>query len=52
MAARFVANRLNVRDRPIVVDCLGMHRTDQADVVKHFARVRQQIADPGARLPA
>ena len=40
------------RDRRVVVDRLGVHRLDDADVVGDRLHVRQQVADPGAVLAA
>ena len=42
---------LEKRHRRIVIDGLGVHGLDEADVVRHLGDVRQQFADPGARLP-
>ena len=33
-----------------MVDRLGVHRMDEAEVVGDLCRVRQQLADPGAAL--
>ena len=41
---------LKERDRRVVVDRLGEHRLDEADVVDDLAMMRQQLAEPRARL--
>ena len=41
---------LKERDRRVVVDRLGVHRLDEAEIVGDRRRVRQQLADPGAAL--
>ena len=43
--------RLHIRDCRFVVDSLRMHAADEAHVVDHLGRVRQQLRDPHARLP-
>ena len=48
--ARELRSGLKECDRRVVVDCLGKHRPDDAELVDHFRRVRKQLADPGARL--
>ena len=40
------------RDGRVVVDRLGVHRFDDADVVGDRLHVRQEVADPGAVLAA
>ena len=49
--ARELKPGLRKRHRRIVIDLLGVHRLDEAQVVDHLGGVRQQLADPGARLP-
>ena len=39
---------LEERDRRVVVDRLGVHRADEAEVVDDLGGVRQQLADPRA----
>ncbi len=34
----------------VVVDRLGVHGPDDADVIHNLRRVREQVADPGPRL--
>ena len=41
---------LEKRDGRVVIDGLGEHRTNDAQVVDHPCRVRQEIADPGTGL--
>ena len=41
---------LDEGDRRIVVDRVGVHRPDDAQLVDDLRRVRQQLADPGAGL--
>ena len=41
---------LHERDRRLVVDRLGVHAADEAQVVDHLRRPRQQLADPHAAL--
>ncbi len=41
---------LHVRDGRAMVDGLGVHALDEAQVVGNLGRVRQQIAQPGAAL--
>ena len=41
---------LEERDRRVVIDRLGVHRLDEAELVGDLRRVRQQLADPGAGL--
>ena len=41
---------LEERDRRVVIDRLGVHRLDEAHIVDDLAMVRQQIAEPRARL--
>ena len=42
--------RLEERDRRVVVDGLRIHRLDETQVVRHAGGVRQQFAEPRARL--
>ncbi len=48
--ARELEAGLRERDRGIVIDLLRVHRLDEAEVVHDLRRVRQELADPGARL--
>ncbi len=51
--ARFAGDlvaRLHVRDRRLMVDRVGVHAADEAHVVDHLGRVRQQFADPHPAL--
>ena len=41
---------LEKRDRRIVIDGLGVHRLDEAQLVRDLRRVRHQLADPRAGL--
>jgi hypothetical protein len=50
-ASRLLEPRLDERNRGIVIDRLGVHRLDDGDVVDDLRRVRQELADPRARLP-
>ena len=47
-AAGDLRSGLEERDRRIVVDRLGEHRADDAQVVDDLGGVRQQVGDPGA----
>ncbi len=49
-AAGDLVARLHVGDRRLVVDRLGVHAADEAHVVDHLGRVRQQLADPHPAL--
>ena len=49
--ARQLKPRLGKRQRGIVIDLPGMHRLDKAQVVRHLGSVRQQVTEPGSRLP-
>ena len=42
---------LEERDRRVVVDRLGVHRADEAELVDDLGRLRQELADPGADCP-
>ena len=48
--ARLLRSGLEERHCRIVVDRLGVHRLDDAELVHDLGGVRQQFADPGARL--
>ena len=41
---------LHERHSGIVIDLLGVHRLDEAEIVDDLRRVRHQLADPGPRL--
>jgi hypothetical protein len=41
---------LEERDARLVVDRLGVHRVDEADLVRHRAGVRQQLGEPHSVL--
>ena len=45
-SSRLLVAGLKKRDGRVVVDRLGVHRIDDADVVGDLAVVRQQVADP------
>jgi len=51
-AAGQLAAALEKRDGGIVVDRLGVHRADDANLVCDAARVREEIADDGAAFAA
>ena len=48
--ARQLGAGLEEGDGRVVVDRLGVHRLDEAQIVGHAGGVRQQFADPGAAL--
>ena len=48
--AGLLVTRLNVGDRRVVVDCFGVERLDNGDVIDDGGDVRQELADPGAAL--
>src|SRR5260221_1789314 len=50
--ARLLTAGLEERDRGVVVDRFGMHRSNQADFVGNLLRVGQQIANPASTLSA
>jgi hypothetical protein len=41
---------LEKRDRRVVIDRVGVHRLDDGQIIYNLRRVRQQLADPRARL--
>ena len=45
-----LAAALDEGDRRIVIDRVGVHRLDDRDVIHDLRRVRQQLADPRARI--
>ena len=49
-SARQLAAGLEERDRRVVVDGLGVHRAEHADLVRDAADVREEFADFGAAL--
>ena len=49
-AARQLAAGLEERDGRIVIDGLGVHAAEDADLVGDVRGVRQQVAEPGAAL--
>src|SRR5580765_6401618 len=45
-ATRLLMAGLDVGDRRVVIDCFGVHRLDEAEIVGALAQVRQQLAEP------
>ena len=50
--ARELKARVQELRRRVVIDVLGVHALDEAELVGDRARVRQEVADPGAALAA
>ncbi len=48
--SRLLRSRKDEGAGRIVIDRVGIHRADDGQVVDDLGRVRQQLADPGARL--
>ena len=42
---------LEKRNRGVVIDMLGVHRANKAQVIRHFGRVGEKVTDPSATLP-
>ena len=41
---------LEKRNRGVVINMLGVHRANKAQVIRHFGRVGEKVTDPGPAL--